>query len=193
MYTGLVNIDDTDALIVVDVQNDFCPGGALPVPHGDDVVDVINRISPLFSVVFATQDYHPPGHSSFTEQGGPWPVHCVQGTQGAEFHPKLDTSRFDEVIQKGTEPDTDGYSGFAGTDLADRLWARGTTRVVVAGLATDYCVRETALEAIADGFTVVVVTDAVRAVDVHAQDGAKALEAMAQAGATLATADEIDL
>src|SRR5207302_1235516 len=94
LYTGVVEIIDNDALIVVDVQNDFCPGGALAVPDGDQVVDVINTLMPLFSIVFATQDFHPPGHSSFAEQGGPWPVHCVQGTSGAEFHPKLDTSRF---------------------------------------------------------------------------------------------------
>jgi nicotinamidase/pyrazinamidase len=192
MYTGVVEINDTDALIVVDVQNDFCPGGALAVPNGDEVVDVINRIAPLFSVVIATQDYHPPGHSSFVEQGGPWPVHCVQGSLGAEFHPALDTSRFDEVIQKGTDLATDGYSGFAGTDLADRLWARGVTRVFVAGLATDYCVRATAVEAIDNGFDTVVVTDAIRAVDVNAGDGAAAIEAMAGAGAALVAADEIN-
>jgi nicotinamidase/pyrazinamidase len=187
-----VEIKDTDALVVVDVQNDFCPGGALAVPHGDEVVDVINRIAPLFSVVFATQDYHPPGHSSFAPQGGPWPVHCVQGTPGADFHPKLDTSEFDEVIRKGTDLATDGYSGFAGTDLADRLWARGASRVFIAGLATDYCVRATALEAIGNGFETVVVTDAVRAVEVNPGDGAKALDEMAAAGATLVTADRLN-
>ena len=179
-------------LIVVDVQNDFCPGGALAVPEGDAVVDVINRIAPRFSIVLATQDFHPPGHSSFAEQGGPWPVHCVQGTPGAEFHAALDTSAFDEVIQKGTDPATDGYSGFAGTDLADRLWSRGTTRLFVAGLATDYCVRATVLEAIENGFDAVVVTDAVRAVNVQPDDGARALDEMAAAGATPMTSAEID-
>jgi nicotinamidase/pyrazinamidase len=192
MYTGAVEITDADALIVVDVQNDFCPGGALAVPDGDAVVHVINGIAPIFSVVFATQDYHPPGHSSFVEQGGPWPVHCVQGTRGCEFHPKLDTSQFDEVIRKGTELATDGYSGFAGTDLADRLWSRGATRVFIAGLATDYCVRATALEAIENGFETVVVSDAVRAVDVTPGGGAKALDEMAAAGAALVTADRLN-
>ena len=183
---------DTDALVVVDVQNDFCPGGALAVTDGDAVVDVINAIAPRFAIVFATQDYHPPGHSSFAEQGGPWPVHCVQGTVGAEFHPRLDTAAFDEVIHKGTDPATDGYSGFAGTDLDDRLWSRGATRVFVAGLATDYCVRATVIEAIANGFDAVVVTDAVRAVDLQPGDGADALEEMAAAGATLVRSVEIN-
>ena len=187
-----MEITDNDALVVVDVQNDFCPGGSLAVPGGDEVVEVINRIMPLFSIVFATQDYHPPNHSSFTDQGGPWPVHCVQGTAGAEFHPELDTSRFDEVIRKGTDVATDGYSGFAGTDLADRLWARGSERVFVAGLATDYCVRTTVLEAIGNGFETVVVTDAIRAVNVNPDDGTKALDEMAAAGATPITSDRIN-
>jgi nicotinamidase/pyrazinamidase len=186
-----VEILDTDALIVVDVQNDFCPGGSLAVPHGDDVVEVINELAPLFTVVFATQDYHPPDHSSFTDQGGQWPVHCVEGTPGAEFHPDLDTSRFDEIIRKGTDVATDGYSGFAGTDLADRLWARGVDRVFVTGLATDYCVRATTLEAIENGFEAVVVTDAIRAVDVKPGDGAAATDAMESAGADLVSAEQI--
>jgi nicotinamidase/pyrazinamidase len=187
-----MDIRDSDALVVVDVQNDFCPGGALGVPDGDAVVDVINGLAPLFTAVFATQDFHPPGHSSFTEQGGPWPVHCVQGTTGAAFHPRLDTSAFDEVIRKGIDPGTDGYSGFAGTDLADRLWARGVTRMFVAGLATDYCVRATVLEAIGNGFEAVVVTDGVRAVDEQAGDGERALDELAAAGATLVTSVEIN-
>jgi nicotinamidase-related amidase len=187
-----VEIKDDDALIVVDVQNDFCPGGALAVPKGDAVVDVINRITPLYSIVFATQDLHPPNHSSFIGQGGPWPAHCVQGTRGAEFHPGLDTSRFDEVVQKGTDVATDGYSGFAGTNLAERLWARGAKRVFVCGLATDYCVRATVMEAIGNGFETVVVTDAIRAVDVNAGDGAKALEEIVAGGAAPITADQIN-
>jgi len=187
-----MEITDNDALIVVDVQNDFCPGGALAVPGGDEVVEVINRIMPLFSIVFATQDYHPPNHSSFTDQGGPWPVHCVQGTAGAEFHPELDTSRFDEVIRKGTDVATDGYSGFAGTDLADRLGALDVTRVFITGLATDYCVRATAIEAIDQGFDAVVVTDAIRAVNLKPRDGEDALAEMEAAGAALITSDEIN-
>lgn len=187
-----MKVTDTDALVVVDVQNDFCPGGALAVPEGDKVVSVINKLMSRFRHVLATQDFHPPGHSSFVEQGGPWPVHCVQGTKGADFHPSLDTSAFDDVVQKGTDPKTDGYSGFAGTDLAARLQGRGVERVFVAGLATDYCVRATALEAMGHGFDTVVLTDAIRAVDVQPGDGAAAVEEMGQAGAALKTSDELN-
>jgi nicotinamidase/pyrazinamidase len=187
-----MDVSDTDALLVVDVQNDFCPGGALAVPAGGDVVEVINWLTPRFSHVIATQDFHPPGHSSFAEQGGPWPAHCVQGTRGADFHPGLDLDRIDEIVQKGTDLETDGYSGFAGTDLADRLGRRGVDRVFVTGLATDYCVRATALEAIEQGFDVVVLTDAIAAVDVNDGDGERALEEMRVAGATLETSDGIN-
>jgi nicotinamidase/pyrazinamidase len=187
-----MQVTDTDALIVVDVQNDFCPGGALAVPEGDRVVPVINELMPKFRHVLATQDFHPPGHSSFAEQGGPWPEHCVQGTTGAELHPELDTGAIDEIVQKGTDPDTDGYSGFAGTDLADRLRKRGVKIVVVTGLATDYCVRATAIEAIEHGFDVVVLSDAIRAVDVQLGDGAGAVEEMEQAGAAITTSERLN-
>ncbi|HYZ92124.1 MAG TPA: nicotinamidase [Actinomycetota bacterium] len=186
-----MKVTERDALIVVDVQNDFCPGGALAVPSGDDVVGVINGVMPLFGYVVATQDFHPPGHSSFTEQGGPWPVHCVQGTPGADFHARLQLESVDEVVQKGTDPQTDGYSGFAGTDLAERLGARGVRRVFVAGLATDYCVRATAIEAIENGFDAVVLTDGIRAVEVSAGDGEQAIEEMRKAGATTETSDSL--
>jgi nicotinamidase/pyrazinamidase len=187
-----MDITATDALLVVDVQNDFCAGGALAVPAGDDVVEVINWLMPNFEHVIATQDFHPPGHSSFTEQGGRWPEHCVQGTKGAELHPGLDTDKVNEIIQKGTDLQTDGYSGFAGTDLADRLAIRDVTRVFVTGLATDYCVRATALEAIENGFDVVVVTDAIAAVDAEPGDGKKAIAEMREAGAALIRSNEID-
>jgi nicotinamidase/pyrazinamidase len=187
-----MKVADTDALIVVDVQNDFCPGGALAVPDGDEVVPVINELMPRFRHVIATQDFHPHGHSSFISEGGPWPEHCVQGTPGAEFHPALDMPRVDEIVRKGTDPATDGYSGFAGTALADRLRARGIERVVVTGLATDYCVRATIVEAIEHGFDAVVLTDAVRAVDVAPGDGDEALEDMSRAGATLVASDGLN-
>jgi nicotinamidase/pyrazinamidase len=186
-----MKVSDSDALLVVDVQNDFCPGGALAVPEGDEVVPVINDLMPRFRHVLATQDFHPPGHSSFAEQGGPWPVHCVQGTPGAELHPSLDTSGIEEVVQKGVDPETDGYSGFAGTDLANRLRRLGVRRVVVTGLATDYCVRATAVEAIEHGFEAAVVTDAIRAVDVEPGDGDKAVAEMQEAGAALIAAEQI--
>jgi nicotinamidase/pyrazinamidase len=187
-----MDVTETDALIVVDVQNDFCPGGALGVPDGDAVVDVINGVMPYFSYVVATQDYHPASHSSFAEQGGPWPIHCVQETTGAELHPDLQTESIDEVIQKGTDPQTDGYSGFAGTDLAERLRRRGVERVFIGGLATDYCVRATAIEAVENGFEAVVLTDAIRAVDVNAGDGDAALDDMRNAGATTETAESLN-
>ncbi len=187
-----MDVTETDALIVVDVQNDFCPGGALAVPAGDEVVDVINGVMPYFSYVVATQDFHPPGHSSFTEQGGPWPVHCVQATTGAELHPELQQETIDEVVQKGTDPRTDGYSGFTGTDLADRLRSRGIKRVFVAGLATDYCVRSTTIEAIENGFDAVVLADAIRAVDVNAGDGDAAVGDMRKAGAAIESAESLN-
>ena len=161
------------ALIIVDVQNDFCPGGALPVPEGDRVVEVINRIQPGFDLVVATQDWHPADHGSFAanhpgrrpgEQielaGLPqilWPVHCVQGTPGAELHPGLDRSRIARVFRKGTDPSVDSYSGFfdngrrASTGLGEYLKDQGVTDVYVCGLATDYCVKATALDAVASG------------------------------------------
>jgi nicotinamidase/pyrazinamidase len=187
-----MNISDSDALLVVDVQNDFCAGGALAVPGGDDVVEVINWLMPNFDHILATQDFHPPGHSSFVEQGGPWPQHCVAGTVGAEFHPGLDTDKVEAIVQKGTDVDTDGYSGFAGTNLADRLGRLGIIRVFVTGLATDYCVRATALEAIDNGFDVVVVTDAIAAVDGNPGDGRAALDEMRSAGVALVRSDEIN-
>ena len=187
-----MDITEADALIVVDVQNDFCPGGALAVPDGDAVVPIINSLMQFFEHVIATQDFHPAGHSSFTEQGGPWPEHCVQGTTGAEFHPDLDTDSIDDVVQKGTDPATDGYSGFAGTKLASELNRLGVRRVFVAGLATDYCVKATTTEAIDHGFDAVVVTDAIRAVNVKPHDGEDALAEMEAAGAALIPSDEVN-
>ncbi|MEX0873863.1 MAG: nicotinamidase [Actinomycetota bacterium] len=187
-----MNVSDTDALIIVDVQNDFCPGGALAVPEGNDVVAVINNLLPRFEHVLATQDFHPPGHSSFMDQGGPWPMHCVQGTDGAALHPDLNAGELDQIVQKGTDLDTDGYSGFAGTDLAERLRALGIRRTFVTGLATDYCVRATAIEAVEHGFETVVLTDAIRAVDVQPGDGERALAEMERAGATLTTSESLN-
>ena len=187
-----MDITEHDALLVVDVQNDFCPGGALEVPSGGDIVEVVNWLMPHFEHVLATQDFHPPGHSSFEEQGGPWPEHCVQGTKGAEFHPGLDTSRIDEVVQKGTDVDVDGYSGFAGTDLGEQLKDLDITRVFIAGLATDYCVRATALDAIDNSMDVVVITDAIAAVDANDGDGDKALAEMRKAGAVLVASEELN-
>jgi nicotinamidase-related amidase len=177
------------ALIIVDYQNDFTPpDGALAVPGGDAIAGRLNELarSEAFDLVVATRDWHPPDHGSFAERGGPWPVHCVQGTPGAELNPALDASRLDVIVDKGQDPETEGYSGFDGTDLAELLRERGIDRVTVAGLATDYCVKNTALEALQEGFTVIVDTSAVRGVEVEPGDSERALAEMRAAGASLA-------
>src|SRR3954470_13475270 len=156
------------ALILVDLQYDFMPGGALAVAHGDDTIAVANRVLPHFSVVAATQDWHPRNHESFKST---WPVHCVQGTHGAELHADLDRARITEVIQKGTDPAIDSYSGFFDnahekeTGLADWLRSRWIEQVYVMGLATDYCVKATALDAKELGFDVKLIEDGCRAVE----------------------------
>jgi nicotinamidase/pyrazinamidase len=183
------------ALVIIDVQNDFCPGGSLAVSEGDQVVGVINSLIPEFQFVVATQDWHPANHVSFKAQGGPWPPHCVQGSWGAEPHPMLDKEKVDVYLRKAS-PDTDAYSGFEAVDGAGRtfddvLRSRGIQHLFIAGLATDYCVRVTSLDALKAGYRVSVVTDAVRAVNVNADDGAKALEEMKRAGAGLVTSEQI--
>jgi nicotinamidase/pyrazinamidase len=175
----------TDALIVVDVQRDFCPGGALAVPQGDEVVPVVNRLMALTDwLTVATRDWHPSDHCSFKDQGGPWPPHCIAETDGAAFHPSVDATRIRHVVSKATTKDTEAYSGFQGTDLAALLASRGVRRVVVCGLATDYCVKATALDARRAGLAVVAVEDAMRGVEVRAGDCARAMEAMRAGGVT---------
>ena len=177
-----------EALIVVDFQKDFTPGGALAVPEGDRIAERVNELAadPRFELVIATRDWHPPDHGSFKEQGGPWPVHCVQGSEGAELDPTLDVALMDVVLDAGQDPDTDGYSAFDGTALEELLRERGIERVTVVGLATDYCVKHTALDARHAGFDVVVDPEAVRGVEVHEGDSEKALEEMRGAGVTVA-------
>jgi nicotinamidase/pyrazinamidase len=186
-----MDIGPADALIVVDVQNDFLPGGALGVPGGGRVIEPINQIMPLFPYVVGTRDWHPEVHPHFHKHGGPWPYHCLQDSPGAEFASKLDTGEFDEIISKGTAPHTHGYSAFDDNDLAQRLRARGITRVFVAGLATDYCVRATALAARDAGFETVVLTDAIAAVNVKCTDEADALREMAAHGVRFATTEQL--
>jgi nicotinamidase/pyrazinamidase len=171
-----------DALIVVDVQNDFCPGGALAVPDGDAVVEPVNRLAEQLPFVVATRDWHPPHHSSFAERGGPWPVHCVRDSEGAQLHPRVDAAQIDAVIDKGQSDDTEGYSGFDRTGLERLLHDHDVERVHVAGLALDYCVKATALDARRAGFDVVLHTGATRPVEVHPGDGQRAIEAMREAG-----------
>lgn len=175
------------ALVMVDVQNDFCPGGALPVSEGDRIVRALNFLTEHIHFVVATRDWHPQETSHFKEFGGVWPVHCVQGTPGAEFHSKLKIGNAN-IFSKGTKPDEDGYSGFdgvneAGVSLEDFLKEYEIDTLVVGGLATDYCVKATVLDAIQRGFEVVVVVDAIRAVNIHAEDGMNALQEMRKAGA----------
>ena len=173
------------ALIVVDFQNDFTPGGALGVPGGDEIAPRINELTASgdFDLVVATRDWHPAEHGSFARQGGPWPDHCVQGTPGAELHAGLDRGALDTVIDKGQDPATEGYSGFDATELESVLRDRGIDAVTVVGLATDYCVKHTALDALRAGFDVRVERAAVRPVEVRPGDGEAALDEVAAAGA----------
>ncbi len=171
-----------DALIVVDVQNDFCPGGALAVQGGDDVVEIVNRMATEYELVVATRDWHPPDHGSFAEHGGPWPVHCVGGTEGAELHPDLERENLDIVVDKGQDAATEGYSGFEDTELERLLRDRGVDRVHVVGLALDVCVKNTALDAKRAGFETVVHHDATRAVNGDPDDGERAVAELRAAG-----------
>jgi nicotinamidase/pyrazinamidase len=176
------------ALIIVDFQNDFTPGGALPVPDGDVIAERLNTLAASgdYDLVVATRDWHPADHSSFAVNGGPWPVHCVQGSEGAELHPALDRSKLDVIVDKGQSVDTDGYSGFAGTDLDALLRERGITQVTLAGLATDYCVKNTALDALRAGFQVTVDSTAVRGVEIEPGDSERALAEVRAAGGVMA-------
>jgi nicotinamidase/pyrazinamidase len=186
-----------DALIMVDVQSDFLPGGALGVPKGDEVIAPLNRSVDMFSTrqlpVFATRDWHPPDHCSFRAQGGPWPPHCIAGSPGAAFAATLSLPSTVRIVSKATCSSADAYSGFEGTDLAEQLRALGRIRVFLGGLATDYCVRATALDARAADFDVIVLQDAVRAVDVEPGDGMRALHEIVSHGVRLASAADLVL
>ncbi len=180
------------ALLIVDVQNDFCPGGALPVADGDKVVPVLNRYIERFKTadlpIFATRDWHPEKTSHFKAYGGLWPPHCIQGTKGAEFRPDLKLPADAVIVSAGMGPDEDGYSGFQGRDargvsLADLLRQRGVERLFVGGLATDYCVKHTVLDGLKEGFQVVLLEDAIRGVDIKAGDSERAVAEMVRAGA----------
>jgi nicotinamidase/pyrazinamidase len=175
------------ALLIIDFQNDFTAGGALAVPDGDAIADRVNELidSRDFDLVVATRDWHPPDHASFAEQGGPWPPHCVQGSEGAELHPSLPRDKIDVVIDAGYERDFEGYSGFEETDLAAVLRQHGADEVTVVGLATDYCVRASALDALREGFRVTLDRAGVRGIDVEPGDSERALDELRHAGATV--------
>lgn len=203
------------ALIVVDMQNDFMPDGALPVPEADEIIPRVNALMKAFEgdYVVATQDWHPPDHGSFASNnpgarpgdlgilGGieqvMWPDHCVQGTRGAEFVEGLETERFDAVFQNGTDPLVDSYSGFYDnarrekTGLAEALRGKGVDEVYVCGVATDYCVKFTVLDALLEGFSTYVVAEATRGVNLKPGDAERALEEMAEAGAQVIGAGQV--
>lgn len=190
-----VTVSQGDALIAVDVQNDFLPGGALAVPQGQQVLAPLNRAIALFAArglpIYATRDWHPPDHCSFHPRGGPWPPHCIAGTPGADFAPALALPASATVISKATSPERDAYSGFEGTDLAARLARDGVVRVMVGGLATDYCVLNTVRDALAAGLQVLLLGDAVRAVEARPGDGAAALAEMERRGAVQTTTSDL--
>ena len=175
------------ALIVVDVQNDFCPGGSLAVAQGDEVVAPLNKLMKEFldrgEPVYKTRDWHPEKTKHFAAYGGTWPVHCVQNTRGAEFHPDLLDDPRITTISKGFDERADGYSGFDGTQLAQLLRDEGVEEIWVGGLATDYCVKQTVFDGLRNGFKVKALADAMRAVNVNPDDGKKAVEQMREAGA----------
>jgi nicotinamidase/pyrazinamidase len=200
-------------LIIIDVQIDFCPGGALPVAEGDRIVPLINRLQSCFDLVVATQDWHPADHGSFAANhpggrvGEPimlaglpqvlWPVHCVPDTRGADFHPDLDRRRIGRVIRKGLDRDVDSYSGFfdnghrRATALEEYLRAQGANVLYLCGLATDYCVKYTALDAVELGFPTLLIEDACRGVDLHPGDVARAIEQMRAAGVKVVRSEEV--
>jgi nicotinamidase-related amidase len=180
-----------DALVIVDVQHDFMPGGVLGVAEGERIIAPIEALAGRFPRVYATRDWHPPGHSSFAEQGGPWPVHCVAGSHGAQLDARIARLPIDRIVDKGVDRQTDGYSAFSGTDLADDLRRHGVRRVFFCGLATDYCVRASALDAKREGFEAIVIPDASAAVKLEPGDERRALEDLKAAGVGLVASGEI--
>jgi len=186
----LPQLQPGDALLLVDVQRDFLPGGSLAVPHGERALLALDRLVALFTreglPVYASRDWHPPGHCSFQARGGPWPPHAVAGTEGARFARELDLPDSVFIVSKGSAPEAEGYSAFEGTGLAARVQRDGVQRLFVGGLATDYCVLHSVLDARDQGLSVVVLRDAVAAVDKAAGDGERALAQMQARGAQLA-------
>ncbi len=189
--SDLLRLKQGDALIIVDVQNDFLAGGSLEVPQGNEIIPVFNQYIEAFRPnglpVFATRDWHPPNHCSFKSQGGMWPPHCVVDTEGAQFAPDLILPNSAEIISSATETDKEAYSGFQGTDLDKRLRSIHIQRLFIGGLATDYCVLSTVKDAIEQAYKVFLLQDAIRAVNVNPDDGKKAIEEMTRLGAVSIT------
>lgn len=186
-----MNISSKDALIVADIQNDFLPGGALPVDQGDQIIPVLNDYAKMFNKakakIVASRDWHPPKHISFTAQGGPWPPHCVRETDGAKFSPDLKLPSGTNIVSKATDSGKEAYSVFDGTELGEQLKAQGVTRIFIGGVATDYCVVNSVMDARKMGFDVVVLVDATRGINVKSGDVDQAFETMRRNGATQLT------
>lgn len=182
-----IELNNGDALIIIDVQNDFLPGGRLAVPDGDWAIPVLNGYIDRFAKrrlpIFATRDWHPADHCSFEAQGGPWPPHCIAGSDGAAFADRLQLPADAAVFDKGVEADRDGYSGFSNPSFQQCLTDIGADRLFIGGLATEYCVLHTVRDALGLGYMVMLLMDAIRAADAHSQDGAKAIDEMLERGA----------
>jgi len=191
----IITVDKTTALVVVDVQKDFCPGGALAVTDGDKVIPVLNeyieRFSKARAPIIFTRDWHPANHNSFKEQGGPWPPHCVQNSNGAKFHSNLNIPPEGEIVSKADKKD-EAYSFFQGTDLATKLHQRGIEKLLVGGLATDYCVKETVLDGLKYGFKMFHLDDASRGVNLQPDDSEQALKEMVAKGARRITLRDLE-
>jgi nicotinamidase/pyrazinamidase len=192
----MLRVTPETVLIIVDLQNDFCPGGALPVRGGELVVGYLNRyisrIKAKGGVVAASRDWHPPDHISFRNRGGPWPPHCIRHTHGAAFHPELALPKGAWLISKGSKQNADAYSGFDGTDLEKRLRRYGARAVWVGGLATDYCVKATVMDSIKRNFATTLLVDGVRGVEVRSGDSERAIEEMRYAGAKVARLEDLE-
>ena len=187
-------IDFGDVLLIIDVQMDFLPEGALPVPDGEQVIPILNDYIDLFKPknrIFATRDWHPTNHISFKEYGGPWPLHCIKESEGAKFHPDLRIPPNATVVSKGINPGKESLSGFDGTDLSEILRSSEASRVFVGGLATDYCVKNTVLDARAEGFEVVLLTDAIKGINIWPGDAELAIETMISKGADTITLGDL--
>ena len=192
----ITQLHPTDALLLVDVQNDFLEGGSLAVPDADAILPVLNNYLVLFSdkslQIVASRDWHPAGHCSFVENGGQWPAHCVADTAGAEFSKSILLPASCHIVSKATTADHEAYSGFDGTALSSSLKEQGIKRLFVGGLATDYCVLQTVLDALSHGFLVVLLVDAIRAVDVQKGDGEQAIATMTENGAQTTIITDIE-
>ncbi|MBX7254728.1 MAG: nicotinamidase [Candidatus Hydrogenedentes bacterium] len=191
-----MRIGAEDALIVTDIQNDFCPGGALAVANGDAIVPGVNALLPRFKYLVYTRDWHPVDHCSFSDvpqfMDKSWPVHCVQGTIGAAFHPALEVPSRAWIVSKGHRTDKEAYSSFQDSDLANRLKGKGVTKVFVCGIATDYCVKATALDSRRNGLETIVIEDLCKGVDVPEGSVATALEELREAGVTICRSEELE-